>query len=143
MVCSLLFQWRVANFFQQLLWFANDVLHTKDKYFHQVKKHAPRRPDRPSARPVNNNRRPLKYNPIEAKRLERLFRLSKKWAVRKVLNDTKPSYTGTVDDANKFFTRVFSVKTCDEDGIKCGLDGFAPSGPSDNHLDDHVTPKEI
>ena len=43
---------------------------------------------------------PLKYNPIEAKKLQTFYRLSKKRAACKVLNDNKPSYSGTVDDAN-------------------------------------------
>ncbi len=87
--------------------FANDVISESDKIFQNKKNAAPRRPTRPSARPVNNNRRPLKYNPIEARRIQRLYRLSKKRAARQVISDNKPSYTGSVEYANSFFSQVF------------------------------------
>ncbi|CAB4020187.1 hypothetical protein B7P43_G14789 [Paramuricea clavata] len=93
--------------------------------------------------PVSNNRHPLRYNPIEARRLQSLYRISKKRAARKVINDNKPPYAGSVEDAENFFTNMFSAKFCDRDGIKRGLNDFVPSGPSDNHLGDHVSPSEV
>ena len=122
--------------------FAEDVIKTSEIDF-QRKKPAPRRSNRPSARPVNPNRRPVKYNPIQARKLQSLYRISKKRAARKVLNDSKPSYDGSVDDANEFFTRVFGPKSCDIEGVKSGLNDFVPSGPADNHLADHLSPDEI
>ncbi|CAB4029179.1 Hypothetical predicted protein [Paramuricea clavata] len=122
--------------------FAEDVINTSEIDF-QRKNPAPRRLNRPSARPVNSNRRPVKYNPIQARKLQSLYRISKKRAARKVLNDSKPSYDGSVDDANEFFTCVFGPKSCDIEGVKSGLNDFVPSGPADNHLADHLSPDEI
>ena len=118
------------------------LTNTSEKDF-QRKKPVSRRLNRPSARPVNPNRRPVKYNPIEARKLQSLYRISKKRAARKVLNDSKPSYDGSVDDANEFFTRVFGPKSCDIDGVKSGLNDFVPSVPADNHLTDHLSHDEI
>jgi hypothetical protein len=123
--------------------FAKDVVDMGNVTLSKHKAHGPRRPNRPSARPVVNNRRPLTYNPIEAKRLQTLYRLSKKRAARKVLNDNKPSFSGTVDEANDFFTRVFDKKTCDIDGINRGLEDFVPTGPINNNLGDHLTSVEV
>ena len=123
--------------------FAKDVIETSANVFHTRNNRGPRRPNRPSARPVSNNRRPLRYNPIEARRLQSLYRISKKRAARKVINDNKPPYAGSAEAAENFFTNVFSAKSCDRDGIKRGLNDFVPSGPSDNHLGDHVSPSEV
>lgn len=87
------------EFSNQCYQFANDVILECDKNFQNRKRAAPRQPGRPSARPINN-RRPLQYNPIEARRIQSLYRLSKKRATRQVLNDSKPSYSGSVDEAN-------------------------------------------
>ncbi|CAB4026599.1 ---NA--- [Paramuricea clavata] len=108
--------------------FANDVISECDRNFQSKKRAVPRRPARPSARPVNNNRRPLRYNPIEARRIQSLYRISKKRAARQVICDNKPSYSGSVDEANQFFTRVFGEKNVDVDAVKKGLDEFVPSG---------------
>ena len=67
--------------------FANDVISECDRNFQSKKKAVPRRPARPSARLVNNNRRPLHYNPIEARRFQSLYRISKKRAARQVTCD--------------------------------------------------------
>ena len=104
---------------------------------------APRRPNRPSSRSVNNNRRPLRYNAIEARRIQSLYRISKKRVARKVIGDNKPSYTGNVDNAEQFFTNVFSARACDKEGIKRKLNDSVLTSTSDNHLDDHLTPGEI
>ncbi len=85
--------------------FANYVIAECDKNFQNKKKTAPPRPVRPSARPLNNNRRPLQYNPIEARRIQRLYRLSKKRAARQVISDNKPSYTGSMSFSLKFLKK--------------------------------------
>ena len=123
--------------------FAEDVIKTSDNDFQRKANPAPRCPKHPTARPVNPNRRPLRYNPIQARRLQSLYRLSNKRAARKVLSDSTPSFDGTVDDANEFFTRVFGLKTCDIDGVNNGLNDFVPSGPADNHLADPLTQDKI
>ena len=104
---------------------------------------APRRPNRPTARPVANNHRPFRYNPIEARRIQSLYRISKKRAALKVIGDNKPSYTGSVDTAEQYFTRVFDARPCDIEGIKRGLQDFIPTSSTDNHLGDHLSPGEI
>lgn len=124
--------------------FAKDVLETSTKVIKSKQNNsAPRRPNRPSARPVANNRRPLRYNPIEARRIQSLYRISKKRAARKVIGDNKPSYTGSVDAAEQYFTRVFDARPCDKEGIKRGLQDFVPTSSADNHLGDHLPPGEI
>jgi hypothetical protein len=123
--------------------FASDVILESDKNFDLRKKAAPRRNNRPSARPINANRRPLKYNPIEARRIQRLYRLSKKRAARQVISDNKPSYTGSVDEANHFFQQVFGEKTVDADAVQQGLNDNVPSGPKDHSLYDPITPDKI
>ena len=124
--------------------FAKDVIETSAKVLPNKKQnHAPRHPNRPSSTPVNNNRHPLRYYPIEARRIQSLYRIAKKRAARKVIGDNKPSYTGTAENAEQFFTNVFSARACDKEGIKCRLNDYVPTGPSDNHLDDHLTPGEV
>ncbi|CAB4016364.1 Hypothetical predicted protein [Paramuricea clavata] len=86
------------------------------------KKAVPHRPARPSARPVNNNHRTLHYNPFKARRVQSLYRISKKRAARQVICDNKPSYSGSVDEANHFFTQVFGEKNVDVNAVKKGFD---------------------
>ena len=132
------------NFSEECTAFAKDVIVTSAKVLPDKKQnHAHRRPNRPSARPVNNNRRPLRYKPIEARRIQSLYRISKRRAARKVIGDNKSSYTGTTENAEQFFTNVFSARACDKQGIKRGLNEFVPNGPADNHLGDHLSPGEI
>lgn len=123
--------------------FAKEVILECDKNFQNRKRAAPRQPGRPSARPVNNNRRPLQYNPIEARRIQSLYRLSKKRAARQVLNDSKPSYSGSVDDATEFFKNIFSEKVVDADKVKSCLNEFVPSGPADDTLGDPISSAEV
>ena len=133
-----------SKFSDQCDAFAKDVLETSATVLAGKKNNpAPRRPNRPTARPVANNHRPLRYNPIEARRIQSLYRISKKRAARKVIGDNKPSYTGSVDTAEQYFTRVFDARPCDIEGIKRGLQDFIPTSSTDNHLGDHLSPGEI
>ena len=102
---------------------------------------APPRPNCPSARPANNNRQPIGYNPVEARKIQTRYRISKKRAARNII-DSKPSYSGSVDDANVFFTSVFGTRSCDMDNLKAGLSDFVPSGPTNDSLGAATTPKE-
>ena len=64
------------NFSEKCTVFAKDVIETSAKVLTDKKQnHALHRPNRPSARPVNNNRRPLRYNPIEVRRIQSLYRI--------------------------------------------------------------------
>ena len=131
------------EFSEQCNQFAKDVISECEKNFQSKKKPVSRRHARPSARPVSNNRRPVQYNPIEARRIQSLYRLSKKRAARQVINDNKPSYSGSVDEANDFFSRVFGEKSVDVEAVKKGLDEFVPSGPKDDALGDPITAEEV
>ena len=68
--------------------------------------------------------------------------MSKKRAARKVLNENSPSYTGSTEDANSFFNKVFAQKQCNTDEIKRGLEEFVPSAPIDESLYSPITPEE-
>ena len=48
------------------------------------------------------NRPTQSYNPAEAKRIQELYRHSKKWAARKILASNSTIYTGTRDAAQHF-----------------------------------------
>jgi hypothetical protein len=124
--------------------FAADTVTTCIAHYRSPKNvPAPRRPNHPSARPANNNRQPIGYNPVEARKIQTLYRISKKRAARKIIDDSKPLYSGSVDDANVFFMRVFGTRSCDMDNLKAGLSDFVPSGPTDDSLGAPTTPKEV
>jgi hypothetical protein len=124
--------------------FAADTVTTCIAHYRSPKKvPAPRHPNRPSACPANNNRQPIGYNPVETRKIQTLYHISKKRAARKIIADSKPSYSGSVDDANVFFTRVFGTRSCDMDNLKAGLSDFVPSGPTDDSLGAPTTPKEV
>jgi hypothetical protein len=93
-----------------------------------------RRPDRPSARPPIDRRRPLPGDPTAAKRLQHLYRISKKRAARQVFGDESLSFDGTIDDATAFFTESFGPRNCDTTKLLEELAAFVPSAPMDNDL---------
>jgi hypothetical protein len=93
-----------------------------------------RRPDRPSARPPIDRRRPLPGDPTAAKRLQHLYRISKKRAARQVFGDESPGFDGTIDDATSFFTESFGPRDCDTTKLLEELAAFVPSAPMDNDL---------
>lgn len=68
--------------------------------------------------------------------------MSKKRAARQILNDNSPPYSGTVDNANIFFTRVFGEKRCNPDDVKRSLNDFVPSTIPDELLYAPITPEE-
>ena len=92
---------------------------------------------------MQQNRRHLNYNPILARKIQSLYRISKKRAARQVLNNNSPSYSGTVDDAKSFFTDVFNHKDCNSELIKEKLQESVPSGPVDVNLTVNPTCVEI
>ena len=79
----------------------------------------------------------MTYNPVQG-----LYRLSKKRAACEVLNDNKPSFSGSVNDAKPFFTKVFREKTSNIDEMKPGLEENVPSAP-DNDLGVPLTSDEV
>lgn len=122
--------------------FADDVLKTS-VLSSKKSRPTPRRPDRPVARAPSNNRRHLEFNPILARRIQSIYRISKKRAARQILNNNSPSFTGTADEANAFFTKVFDNKDCNPELIKQKLEECVPTGPTDDSLTANPTPAEI
>ncbi len=113
--------------------FATEVVNTCNAHYHFPKNRpGPCHPNHPSACPANNNRQLIGYNPVEARKI--LYRTSKKRAARKIIDDSKPSYSGSVEDANDLFERVIGSRSCDVDKVKSGLNEFVPSGPADDSL---------
>ena len=104
---------------------------------------APRRPDRPGARPPPDNHRAQRFNPAEARRLQSLYRHSRKRAARKVLANESPIYNGTLDEAKTFFTNVFNHKHCNTETLAKELQEHVPSLPIDESLFDPPTAAEV
>ena len=106
-------------------------------------KPAPRRPDRPSARPPIDHRRPTTDDPTVARRLQTLYRLSKKRAARKIFGDKSPGFDGTLDDATTFFTQTFGSRDCDLHQLQAELSEHIPSLATDDSLFVPPTPEEL
>ena len=87
--------------------------------------------NRPNGRVTNRNRRPLQFNTRHAKRLQILYRLSKKRAARQVLNDNNTRYSGTKDCAEQYFNQTFSPPTVDLDELLASLSIHVPTGTED------------
>ena len=109
----------------------------------QKPKPAPRRTDRPSARPAVDYRRPSSDDPVAARRLQHLYRVSKKRAARKIFNDNSPGFDGSLDDATRFFTETFGPRDCNIEQLKEHLTQFVPSVATDTTLFDAPTPNEL
>ena len=99
----------------------------------------PNRPRHPRAsRPVH------RYNPSEAKRIQGLYRHSKKRAARKILTNNSTTYTGSKHAAQEFFTDVFSTRPCDTTSLLHHLQESVPPSDEDNtHLGSDMTEEEI
>ncbi len=99
--------------------------------------------NRPNNRLPNRNHLPVPGNPIEARRIQTLFRLSKKRAVRRILQDNNTIYIGTKDQAQQYFTDTFSTSTIDVDELISSLSDNVPPTEIDQSLMDPMTSKEI
>ena len=75
------------------------------------------RSNRPNTRDVNNNRPRVLPNPIAARRIQTLFKLSKKRAARQILNDNNTVYSGTNDQGKDYFTNTFSANPINIDEV--------------------------
>ena len=91
----------------------------------------------------NQNCRPLPCNPIEARRIQTLFRLSKKRAARRILQDNNTIYTGTKEQAQDYFTNTFSTSSVDLDELLSSLTNNVPSVEVDQSLTDPMSTKDI
>ncbi len=101
------------------------------------------RPNRPNNREVNRNRPRVLPNPIAARRIQTLYRLSKKRAARQILNDNNTVYSGTKDQANEYFTTTFSSNPIDIEEVLESLNRHVPSADEDPSIMEPMSEKVI
>ena len=99
--------------------------------------------DRPTNRPVRHNCRRTVYNPIEARRIQTLYCLSKKCAARQILTDSSISYTGTTDNAKAYFDNVYQPKPINSDNLLDALFDHVPTTPTDSSIIDPYTNYQV
>ena len=94
-----------------------------------------------AARPMNRqpapNRRRVQYNPIEARRLQIFYRLSKKRAMRTILTNNNVQYTGSTENATSYFTGVYQPQLIDMVELDSALKSLIPTT---NTNTDFLTP---
>lgn len=110
--------------------------------------HRPGQPQRgPPARPNNRPPRPncphVTYNPIEARRIQTLYHLSKKRAARQILSDSTISYTGSSATAKTYFDDVYQPKDVNTDNLFESLLDHVPTAPTDHTLMDPLTVTQV
>ena len=122
--------------------FANDVvMKGKDMSSNSRGRPVSNPRNRPNGRVPN--RRPLQFNPRDTKRLQILYRLSKKRAARQVLNDNNTPYSGTKHRAEQYFNQTFSPPTVDLDELLASLSIHVPTATEDPSIMAPMTQKEI
>ena len=98
--------------------------------------------NRPNHRAPHPNRNRVRNNPLEARRIQTLFRLSKKRAARQILKDNN-IYTGSKDQAHQYFSDSFGLKSVDIDEVINSLNEHVPSANQDPKLLEPFTSTEI
>ncbi len=101
------------------------------------------RPNRPNNREVNRNRPRVLPNAIAARRIQTLYRLSKKRAARQILNDNNTVYSGTKDQANEYFTTTFSSNLIDIEEVLESLNRHVPSADEDPSIMEPMSEKVL
>ena len=99
--------------------------------------------NRPNGRVPLSNRRRLQFNPRDAKRIQILYRLSKKRAARQILKENNTSYSGTKERAEQYFSETFSPSTINIDAVTASLNEHVPSTNEDPSLMAPIANKEI
>ena len=99
--------------------------------------------NRPNGRVPSSNRRRLQFNPRDAKRIQILYRLSKKRAARQILNENNTSYSGTKERAEQYFSNTFSPSTINLDEVMASLNEHVLSTNEDPSIMAPMTNKEI
>jgi hypothetical protein len=89
----------------------------------------PRRP--PNGRPIQ------RFDPVAARRIQGLYRHSKKRAARKLLNNNTVSFSGSVADVETYFQEVLDEKHCNVNLLHESLRQHVPSG------EDHETTNDL
>ncbi len=80
---------------------------------------------------VNSIRPRVLPNPITARRIQTLYRLSKKRAARQILNDNNTVYSGTKEQAKDYFTNTFSNNHINIDKVLESLNRHVPTANED------------
>ena len=88
------------------------------------------------APPPPNGRPIARFDPVAARRIQGLYRHSKKCAARQLLNDNAISYGGTLDDAHTYFMDVFAEKRANASVLGEGLNTFVPTGEDHENNED-------
>ena len=101
------------------------------------------RSNRPNNRDINRNRPRVLPNPITARRIQTLYRLSRKRAARQILNDNNTVYSGTKDQSNEYFTTTFSSNPIDIDEVLESLNRHVPSADEDPTIMEPMSEKVI
>ena len=76
------------------------------------------------------------FNPVEARRIQGLYRHSKKRAARKLLCDTAVQYSGSDADVETYFEGVLSEKTCNSNLLNEALRADVPTAEDDESTRD-------
>ena len=83
--------------------------------------------DRPTQRPTNPTRRRPLFNPLEAHRIQTLYRLSKKRAICQILRENNINYSGSTEAGTQYFSNCFNEKSMDLDELTKSLREHVPS----------------
>ena len=94
----------------------------------------PRVPNRPPGRRPPHGGPHTRFNAAEAQRLQSFYRHSKKRAIRKILDDDSPNFSGPANAAETFFKNIFAAKPCDIAALKHSLNNVVPSVECDESL---------
>ena len=98
----------------------------------------PHRP--PAGRPIS------RFDPTEARRIQGLYRHSKKRAARKLMNDNVVTYSGTFQQAETYFTEIFEEKRANPSVLGEGLNTYVPNAKDheqSNELYDQISSREV
>ena len=93
--------------------------------------------------PPPPNRTRVQNNPIEARRLQTLFRLSKKRTARQILKENITVYTCSKDQAQQYFSDSFATKHIDIDELLESLNEHVSSANEDPSLMAPFTARKI
>ena len=94
----------------------------------------PRDPNRPQRRRPPHGRPLNRFNGAEAQRLQSFYRHSKKRAIRQILQDDSPAFSGSTDAADIFFTNIFAAKPCNVAAVAQALQNTVPSAEREDAL---------
>ena len=105
----------------------------------------PNSPPPPPRRPPHGRGfRP--FNPVQARRIQGLYRHSRKRAARKLLCDTAVQFSGSDADVETYFEHVLSEKICNANLLNEALRATVPTAEDDEHTSDlknEVTEAEV